>query len=153
MLPALNPFNHISQVVFDKTGTLTTGKFTIAEFLILDKSIGEEEFKRIVYSLEKYSTHPIAHSISEHWKTTKDIRWKKIEEIKGQGMKGTDKDGREYFAGSYKAAAHLTSDKDHNVYMLIDHKLAGWINVKDETRPEAKAVVSYLHRKVSKPSY
>ncbi len=105
---SLESFNNIKQVVFDKTGTLTTGKFTVDDFRILDTNLSEDEFKRIVYSLEKYSTHPIASSIAEHWKTGKDIRWQKIEEIKGLGMKGVDKDGREYFAGSYKrvSASH-----------------------------------------------
>jgi Cu+-exporting ATPase len=144
---SLESFNNIKQVVFDKTGTLTTGKFTVDDFRILDPGITEEDFKRIVYSLEKYSTHPIAHSIAANWKTAKDIRWQKIEEIKGRGMRGVDKEGHEYFAGSYKAVSHLTNDNDHNVYVLIDNKLAGWINVKDETRPEAAEVVRYLHQK------
>lgn len=144
---SLESFNDITQVVFDKTGTLTTGKFSISEYYVLDSSFSEEEFKRIVYSLEKYSTHPIATSIAEHWKTGKDQRWQKIEEIKGQGMKGTDKEGGEYFAGSYSSAAHLTKDNQHNVYVLFNAKLIGWIDVKDETRPEAAEVVRYLHQK------
>ena len=144
---SLESFNNIKQVVFDKTGTLTTGKFTVDGFRILDPGITEEDFKRIVYSLEKYSTHPIAHSIAANWKTAKDIRWQKIEEIKGRGMKGIDREGHEYFAGSYKAVSHLTNDNDHNVYVLADNKLAGWIDVKDETRPEAAEVVRYLHQK------
>ncbi len=144
---SLESFNNISQVVFDKTGTLTTGNFTVADFNVTDEQLTTDEFKRIMYSLEKYSTHPIAQSISLHWKTGRDTRWQKVDEIKGFGMKGVDKEGREYIAGSYKAAAHLTKENDHNVYLVIDNKLAGWINVKDETRPEAAGVVKYLHQK------
>ena len=44
-------------------------------------------------SLEKYSSHPIGRTIAKEWKTKGDIRWAKIEEIKGLGMKATDKDG------------------------------------------------------------
>jgi len=144
---SLESFNNIRQVVFDKTGTLTTGKFVIRDFAVLDNNISEEEFKRIIYSLEKYSTHPIAHSISTEWKTGKDIRWEKIEEIRGLGMKGIDNEGREYIAGSYKAASHLHNDGEHNVYLVINNTLAGWIDVKDETRPEAAEVIKYLHSK------
>jgi Cu+-exporting ATPase len=144
---SLESFNNIKQVVFDKTGTLTTGKFVIRDFAVLDNNISEEEFKRIVYSLEKYSTHPIAQSISAEWKTGKDIRWEKIEEIRGQGMKGIDKEGREYIAGSYKAASQLSNDGEHNVYLIINNKLIGWIDVKDETRPEAAGIIKYLHSK------
>jgi P-type Cu+ transporter len=33
------------------------------------------------------------------------------------------------------------------VYLLKNESLLGWIDVKDEIRPEAKSVVDYLHRK------
>src|SRR4029079_12539514 len=51
---SLELFKDIRQVVFDKTGTLTTGKFIISNWQLTDKIIDEVEFKRIVYSLEKY---------------------------------------------------------------------------------------------------
>lgn len=72
----LEAFKAIKQVVFDKTGTLTTGKFIISDFQY--KTSGAEEFKRIVYSLEKYSNHPIAASISREWKMKTGIVWKKL---------------------------------------------------------------------------
>jgi Cu+-exporting ATPase len=141
---SLESFKDIKQVVFDKTGTLTTGQFEIADFTILSAS---NEFKRIVYSIEKYSNHPIANSISGQWKLKDEIRWKKIEEIKGLGMKAEDHEGNSYQAGSFKLAAHLTSDDAHNVYVLKNGQLIGWIDVKDEIRPEAKRVIDYLHSK------
>ncbi|HEX5667460.1 MAG TPA: HAD-IC family P-type ATPase, partial [Chitinophagaceae bacterium] len=69
------------------------------------------------------------------------------EEIKGVGMKGTDRDGKEYFAGSYSVASAQTADKGHNVYVMVDGKLAGYIDMSDEVRPEASEVVKYLHSK------
>ena len=86
--------------MFDKTGTLTTGAFSIKEFKILDSQLDEEEFKRILFSLEKYSNHPIAESLTRAWKTQPEIRWKKIEEIKGYGILATSMNGDEYKAGS-----------------------------------------------------
>jgi len=62
-------------------------------------------------------------------------------------MHATDKEGNDYWAGSYKSAQHLTKDETHNVYIIKNNKLLGWIDVKDELRPEAKSVVSYLHSK------
>ncbi|MDQ2752131.1 MAG: heavy metal translocating P-type ATPase, partial [Bacteroidota bacterium] len=105
------------------------------------------DLKRIAFSLEKYSVHPIAKTIAKEWKTKGDIRWAKMEEIKGFGMKATDKDGTEYIAGSYKAAQHLTQDDAHNVYIIRNNELLGWIDVADAIRPEAKDVVAYLHKK------
>lgn len=63
---SLELFKDIQQVVFDKTGTLTTGKFFISDFKSL---IEEDTFREIVFSLEKYSTHPLAKSIVADWRT------------------------------------------------------------------------------------
>jgi Cu+-exporting ATPase len=149
---SLELFKDIKQVVFDKTGTLTTGKFVVSGFRLL---VGEEnEFKRIVYSLEKYSNHPIAKCIIDEWskrtpseKTKDEIKWNKIEEIKGMGMQAEDKEGNIFIAGSFKAAEKLTSDESHNVYILKNNELLGWIDVKDELRQESKEVIAYLHSK------
>ncbi|HEX7847206.1 MAG TPA: cation-translocating P-type ATPase [Chitinophagaceae bacterium] len=144
---SLELFKDIKQVVFDKTGTLTTGKFIIGEWRLVSNAINEEEFKRLVYSLEKYSTHPIAKSITDTWKEKDEVRWKKIEEVKGLGMKAEDLEGNQYIAGSFKAAVELTKDDSHNVYIIKNGELLGWIDVKDEIRAEAKTVINYLHSK------
>jgi P-type Cu+ transporter len=143
---SLELFKNITQVVFDKTGTLTTGNFRIDKWE-MENGESEAAFKRIVYSLEKYSNHPIAKCIADAWKVKDDIRWASVEEIKGMGMKAVSKEGDVFIAGSYKAAAHLTNDETHNVYVLKNDQLIGWIDVKDELRAEAKAIVNYLHSK------
>ena len=143
---SLELFKSIRRVVFDKTGTLTTGKFEIAQVNVeMVEGVEMVEFKKIAYSLEKYSNHPIAFCIQQSWKSSDEIRWKSIEEVKGLGMQAMDTEGRTYIAGSYKAAASLTSESDHNVYIIRDGKLLGWIDVKDEVRPEAKGVIDHLH--------
>jgi Cu+-exporting ATPase len=148
---SLELFNSIKQVVFDKTGTLTTGAFTVSGFklhselpVMNDQPNNTEFFKRIAYSLEKYSSHPIARAIVKEWKTKDEIRWAKIEEIKGLGMRATDKEGNEYTAGSYKTAETLTKDTSHNIYIIRNHELLGSIDVTDEIRPEAKEVIRLL---------
>ena len=142
---SLETFKDIKQVVFDKTGTLTTGKFKVSGFRF---NVGEEsDFKKIVYSLEKYSNHPIAKCITAEWKTTDEIKWKKIEEVKGFGMKAEDADGNTWWAGSFKVAQKMTEDDSHNVYIIKNDMLIGWLDVTDEIRPEAKSVIDYLHSK------
>ena len=142
---SLETFKNIKQVVFDKTGTLTTGQFKVSGFRF---EVGEEsEFKKVVYSLEKYSNHPIAKAITNEWKTKDEIKWKKIEEIKGLGMKAEDAQGNIWLAGSYKAAGKLTDDTKHSIYIIKNDKWLGWIDVKDEIRPEAKKVIDHLHSK------
>jgi Cu+-exporting ATPase len=139
---SLENFKNITQVVFDKTGTLTTGSFVLADHKAINME--EDEWKSIVYSLEKYSNHPIAQCVSAAFKTKNEVRWSIIEEVKGIGMKGTDKNGNIYWAGSYKIAKDKTSEASHNVYLLKNDALIGWIDVQDEVRPEAKEIISYL---------
>ena len=141
---ALESFKKIQQVVFDKTGTLTTGKFTITNF---STNINEAEFKRIIFSLEKFSNHPIAKTIALEWKMNSPLSWKNIEEIKGIGINATDADGDLYEAGSYKLLNNDDSNRSHNIYVLKNNIQIGWIDVQDEIRPEAKEVIATLHQK------
>ena len=144
---SLELFKDIKQVVFDKTGTLTTGKFTIGNWQLTNSSMREDEFKKIVWSLEKYSSHPIAKCITEEWKVKDEIRWNKIEEIKGMGMKAVDAENNTWWAGSFNVASAYTHDDTHNFYVVKNDVLLGWVDMKDEIRPEAKTVIDYLHSK------
>src|SRR5215203_5813082 len=145
---SLELFNNIQQVVFDKTGTLTTGRFEISNWqLAAGVNITEEEFKRIVYSLEKYSNHPLAKTIIQQWKANDEKKWKTVEEIKGEGMVAKDAEGNIFKAVSYSAASNLTNDDTHNIYIVQNNQLLGWIDLKDELRPESKMVIDYLKKK------
>ena len=139
---ALEQFKKITQIVFDKTGTLTTGNLSISNF---KTTIDELEFKKIVYSAEKFSNHPIAKTIMNEWKTNNNIAWKKVEEIKGQGIKTTDADGNMYEVGSFKFLQNKAENETHSIYVLKNGLQIGWIDLQDELRPEAKAVVDYFH--------
>jgi len=148
----LESFKDIRRVVFDKTGTLTTGDFTIVHWQVYGDTEGAavvtpEEFRVIAFSLEKYSTHPIARAIAREWRQKGDLRWSKIEEIRGWGMRGETKTGDVFMAGSYKVAAALTDEDHHNVYIVRNGQLLGWIDVEDEVRPEAATVVKWLQHR------
>jgi P-type Cu+ transporter len=143
----LEAFRNIKQVIFDKTGTLTTGDFSISGWQVQNSALTDDQFREIAFSLEKYSNHPIAKGIVREWKQKKSLPWQKIEEIKGLGMKATTKAGDVYWAGSYKVAATLTTDATHNVYIVCNDRLLGWIDVQDTLRPEAASVVQWLHDK------
>lgn len=142
---SLELFRDIKQVVFDKTGTLTTGKFVIGNYWF--QQVDEAAFQTIVWSMEKFSNHPLAKSITDNWKVAAPMRWKKIEEVKGQGLLATDFEGNEYVAGSYAVAKAHTADNQHNIYVLRNNQLIGWIDLQDELRPEAQDVVRYLKSK------
>jgi Cu+-exporting ATPase len=139
---SLELFKDIKQVVFDKTGTLTTGKFQISDFHFQNTT--EEEFKRIAYSLEKYSNHPLAKTISNEWRVKNELRWKAIQEIKGKGMEATDMEGNVYKLGSFDFAGDATAVEHHNIYIQKNGEYLGWIDLQDELRPETRDVLKYL---------
>ena len=143
---------HFSNELSTNSIQLSTGKSLKSsnekDTLTIDSSqLTIDDFKRIAYSLEKYSNHPIAHCITKEWKIKGDIRWAKIEEVKGLGMQAKDKEGNYYTAGSYKTVEALTNNNIHNVYITRNNELLGWIDVQDEVRAEAKSVVTMLHCK------
>jgi Cu+-exporting ATPase len=152
----LEAFRRISQVVFDKTGTLTTGELSLSGWQT-QPGADEQLFREIVYSLEKYSNHPIAKAIvgprGLQQKPARpnsanggpSVRWDKIEEVKGKGMRGVTKEGAIYWVGSYRVAAGLTDDDSHSVYVVEDDRLLGTIDVADSIRAEAAGVIQWLH--------
>lgn len=142
---SLELFKNITTVVFDKTGTLTKGQLTISN--VDCKNIEEEEFKQLIYSMEKFSNHPIAKTITTLWKINNPVNWKKIEEIKGLGLKAEDKEGNLYELGSYKIAASYISESTHTAYLIKNNSLAGWFDMDDAIREEAADVIKYLHSK------
>jgi Cu+-exporting ATPase len=136
-------FRDVKRMVFDKTGTLTTGKFQISNFKF---QIEEDFFKKIVFSLEKFSGHPIAKSITQTWKRKDVMRWDKVEEIKGLGMRATDREGNLFFIGSAQGVG-VEVPAGHNLYVTQNGALIGWIDIADEIRPEAKAVIDFCTSK------
>lgn len=132
-------------IVADSNNPIHDSPLTIDHSPFTTHQLTVDDFKRIAFSLERYSTHPIAKAIASSWKMRDDIRWASVEEVKGLGMKATDKEGNEYIAGSFKVAEKLTNDHTHNIYIVRNNELLGWIDVADEIRPEAKQVINMLH--------
>jgi len=143
---SLELFKNLKSIVFDKTGTLTNGIFSITNFKI-EKGTDENHFKNIAYSLEKYSNHPLSKTITKEWKTKEELKWKQVEEIKGIGMKGVTKEGDIYEAIGFKAVLNLPDTVKHNIYILKNKIVLGWIDVKDGIRPEAAAVIHFIKSK------
>ena len=141
---SLELFKNIRMVVFDKTGTLTKGNLVITKF---ESSMDDDAFKQLVFSLEKYSNHPIAKAISTTWKAGNAVQWKKVQEIKGLGVEAEDTEGNHYKIGSFKMADGLTNDQSHAVYVIKNDLLIGWIDVEDEVRTEAADVIQYFNSK------
>jgi Cu+-exporting ATPase len=141
----LQKISEIKKIVFDKTGTLTTGNFKIKHIETFGKS--EEEVRSILFSLEKFSTHPLAVSMVNELKDSPVIELTGIEENNGIGIKASDNSGNTFEAGSYRIAKHLTSENKHDIYLLQNNTLIAGIALLDEIKPEAAEVIAYLKSK------
>jgi P-type Cu+ transporter len=140
----------IEKIIFDKTGTLTTGKFRVKNLEAMGGK-SQQSLVALLYSLEKHSSHPIAKSIVKEFKGTEPIRFEKVEEEKGIGISAWDKDGNLYKAGSYDMVRALTSDHSHNIYITMNDRLIGWVDIEDEIKPEARETIDYLNSLGIKP--
>ncbi|KAI9928911.1 hypothetical protein ASPWEDRAFT_37188 [Aspergillus wentii DTO 134E9] len=105
---AFQEASRLDAIVFDKTGTLTEGgslKVSDHEALIKDP----EELQvawALAQKLEESSNHPIARAISDFCcdKTSRSIESSDIQEISGQGMKGTFTISSDQSTVQYEAA-------------------------------------------------
>ena len=139
----------INCVVFDKTGTLTTGNFKIQNIQIIDKAFSIDELKKIIYSAEVHSSHPIAKSIVRELPEFSNdiIKWKTIQEDKGIGMNVTDETGNIFSVGSFQIVKHFYDDLQHSIYVLKNNKLIGTIDIEDEIKNDVKELISKLKEK------
>lgn len=142
----------IDTIVFDKTGTLTEGKLKV-----INKNI-EKKYFSIIKTMEEVSTHPIATSIVKDLKSYKSLKIKTIE-IPGYGVKCIN-GSIEYFFGSlkyvkkvdknYKDSPAIKKAKSEGSifsYLVVNKKIIGSIELKDNIRKEAKQVIGELQKR------
>ena len=58
-----------------------------------------------------------------------------------------DMNGNIFEAGSYNVAKHVTKEDNHQVYIVKNQEIIGWVDLKDELRQESATVVNYLKSK------
>ncbi|WP_281887453.1 cation-translocating P-type ATPase [Paenibacillus sp. YYML68] len=98
----------LSAIAFDKTGTLTEGTPFVTQVIVNEST--EEELLTIAYTLEAYSTHPIAKAIVDY-ATTKGLTpqpGKQFRNRVGQGVEAVIGEmGRRYYAGNVRLFREL----------------------------------------------
>lgn len=75
----------IDTIILDKTGTITSGHPIVVE------SLWENDFehsRKILYSLEKLSEHPLSDAVVNTLQNEKEISIDKFENVPGKGVKG-----------------------------------------------------------------
>ena len=142
----------LKAIAFDKTGTVTQGKFKVRTMHI-EKGF-EEQFLPYVYALETKSTHPLALGIINFAKSQNVslLESSEIKERAGFGMEGRV-ENHHVCAGRYEVIVEKTSENilDHesagsDIYVVIDGKYAGFIELYDDIKDEAIEAFSELSK-------
>ena len=86
----------IDTIILDKTGTITSGHPIVVESLWEN---GFEHSRKILYSLEKLSEHPLSDAVVNTLQNEKEISIDKFENVPGKGVKGIV-GSQTYYAGN-----------------------------------------------------
>lgn len=156
---ALEHLGNARAFVFDKTGTLTIGTPQVR--FIDEHGSTKQHILRIAGSLEQFSAHIIARSLTEYAKKQRvEIAFpKQFEEVVGKGVSGVI-DGTTYFFGSlsYLESVNIPVSRDLRLrhetskdlgimvtYLADRNGIIGDIHFADIIRPE----IRFLFRSLS----
>jgi P-type Cu+ transporter len=145
---AIEKLNKVDTLCFDKTGTLTLGEMKV-KFIKPLNEYSENNLMKYVFTIEKYSNHPIAKSITNYCIENKIDVFGNISEVSnedGLGITGIVDDifvaiGSETFMKSMKVEYKYDYESKNSLYVSIDNKLAGIIEFEDGLKPESKETI------------
>jgi P-type Cu2+ transporter len=146
----------ITALLFDKTGTLTRGNFGVTRLESVDPAYTSKELLRLASALEQSSEHPIAVGIMRKVKEDEiDVpKPENFHAITGKGVEAIV-EGKEVKVVSpgYLRDANITLPEAASgdaaetiVFVLVEGKLAGYIALADEIRPESKEAIAVFKR-------
>lgn len=141
--------------VFDKTGTLTSGKLSVADVQTAN-GFTKEDLLHIASAAEQDSTHPIAQAIAAHHTalpTHISHEKQNFQEIRGYGI-SLRLDGQEVLCGSERFLTERSIDTSmlksgYSVYVAVDGKAAGAIEIADQLRPDTLQTLQALKENFS----
>lgn len=146
----------ISALVFDKTGTLTKGHFGVTRIESVNNQYDADELLRLSSALEQSSEHPIAVGIVNKVKEQKIIipKPENFNAITGKGVeaKVEGKDIKVVSPGYLKdqdisiPEGAYGSAAETVVFILVENKLAGYIALADEIRPESADAIKVFKK-------
>lgn len=129
---SLERAHKVDAIILDKTGTITEGKPVVTD-LIWRQDKAEDRHKKILFTLESRSEHPLAGAVCEKLRSeqTGDIVLTDFKSITGAGAEGMV-DGQRYFVGNKQlldeAGLHIPEE---------------FLACSDRLRAEAKTVIYF----------
>jgi P-type Cu2+ transporter len=151
----------VNAVVLDKTGTITEGKPLVTKMVWYDDQPGF--YKRVLFTLELQSEHPLADAISQALRAEGVVRlqMERYESITGSGVRGAV-DGELFFAGNRKMmeaeglsipeqvlqeATTLKSAANTVLYFGSRRGLLALIAIADKIKDTSRGAIESLQRR------
>lgn len=161
---AIEGIKDIDCLVLDKTNTITKGKLSVFEKFIFSKNSGDLDR---IYSIEKFSTHPLSEGICESLKESCSIdnSFKMISNIPGKGVKGVYKDEtifignldlfNEFYKGENSDSLDKIIKKNSengflNIIAFKENEILAEFSLRDELKDDAKLFISEVSKKFKK---
>jgi P-type Cu+ transporter len=143
----LERLGQVKHVAFDKTGTLTVGALRVSQFRT-HNGIDRTQARSIIVSLQRASSHPIAHAIVRDLQSSdlSPVALSEIVETRGVGIEARGEDGSTYQCGGRNLAQRLNVQVFDDVMLLRDGVLVASLSLQDDVRPEAPSVISQLDK-------
>ena len=147
----------IDTIILDKTGTITAGHPVVVESLWEN---GFEHSRKILYSLEKLSEHPLSDAVVNTLQNEKEISIDKFENVPGKGVKGIV-GSQTYYAGNLSLlndnhitiASHLqelankwTQEAKTLVWFADSTQAIAAIALTDEIKQTSAEAISQLQK-------
>ena len=159
----LEAARNLTAIVFDKTGTLTTGVLQVTRLAPQD-GVEPGELLKLAACAEQDSRHPVARAVTEMARRAKLrlSRPTQFHEVAGKGV-DAEIDGIRVLVGRASWLSDPTAGLDAAsiaaideiqrsseadglsvLYVVKEGRLAGWIGLEDNARPEAAEAVDRL---------
>ena len=159
----LEAARNLTAIVFDKTGTLTTGILSVSR-LAPEESVQPAELLQVAAIAEQGSRHPVARAVTDMARRANLTlpRPTSFEEVAGRGVRAVIDDqfvtvGRASWMLSKDVSLEpdqaarieaIQSSPDADgmsvLFVVRNGRLAGWLGLEDNARPEAAGAVDKL---------
>lgn len=147
----LDTITRVNAIVFDKTGTLTTGSFRVTS--IQAAGLPEDELLRLVLSVEKKSTHPVAQAVARFAaeRGVEPLEVTTLNELAGYGLEA-EVGSRKVLVGNIRllkdrkisVSEELTDCVATVVVCAVDGRYAGCLLLSDTLKEDATDAIKKL---------
>ncbi|MFS4460117.1 heavy metal translocating P-type ATPase [Bdellovibrio sp. HCB2-146] len=149
---ALELAEKIDVLILDKTGTITEGKPQVMDVHAIRGTRGE--VLKIAGALEKGSSHPLAHAVTESAKGLGDLAVQDFKSVVGEGVQGRIQNMNYYIGRSKWIAQRIAveesfirdmEDKGQTVVVLAtDEHVLAYIGIADKIRETSRQAIADL---------